>query len=157
MQINSHELLPGVKGLTQLASNDGLVLDNTTTTSQIRFAVVKDTRYFIAVDGFGRATGNIKLTGTIDDDFAAAPALPGPAEGGFATFRVHKEGTFPELGEPRHAGQVSTTSVWYTWTVPFSGNATFQTTQNNHDTILAVYTGDKVNQLTEIASNNDQR
>jgi len=68
---------------------------------------------------------------------------------------VHNEGTIAQPGEPLHAGKSGTTSVWYKWTAPFSGNAAFQTTQNNYDTILAVYTGEKVNQLREVASNDD--
>lgn len=66
---------------------------------------------------------------------------------------MHNEGTTAQPGEPLHAGKSGTTSVWYKWTAPFSGNAAFQTTQNSYDTILAVYTGEKVNQLTEVASN----
>jgi hypothetical protein len=59
------------------------------------------------------------------------------------------------VGEPKHAGNVANTSVWYKWTAPFSGNATFETTQTNYDTILAVYTGNRVDQLTEVVSNDD--
>ena len=49
----------GVGGLTQIAANDDLVLDNSTTASQIKFTVTAGQRYFIAVDGFGQATGAI--------------------------------------------------------------------------------------------------
>ena len=143
----------GLFGLTEVANSDDIT---TSVTSQIRFAATKGHRYVIAVDGFNLATGAIKLSWTTNDDFATAPALPGPVEGGFATFAVHNEGSTAESGEPQHAGKSGSTSVWYNWTAPFSGNATFQTTQNNYDTILAVYTGDKVNQLTEVASNDDQ-
>jgi hypothetical protein len=147
--------VPGVGGLHQEAANDDLAQDGSTRASQIRFAAVQGKRYFIAVDGFAQATGDIRLTWTTNDDFEAAPALPGPAEGGFATFAVHNEGTTAQPGEPLHAGKSGTTSVWYKWTAPFSGNAAFQTTQNNYDTILAVYIWEKVNQLTEVASNDD--
>jgi len=146
---------PGIAGLTQIAANDDLVLDNSTTASQIRFAAVAGQRYFIAVDGFAGASGNVKLTWTTNDDFDAAPALSGPAEGSFATFGVHNEGATLQVGEPKHAGNVASTSVWFKWTAPFSGNATFETTQNAYDTILAVYTGSRVDQLTEVTSNDD--
>ena len=81
--------------------------------------------------------------------------LTGPAEGSFATFAVHNEGTGPQLTEPRHNGKVTGTSVWYRWTAPFDGNASFETTQNNYDTVLAVYTGERIDQLTEVTSNDD--
>src|SRR4051794_5408987 len=146
---------PSMAELTQIAANDDLVLDNSTTASQIKFNATAGTDYFIAVDGFGAATGDIKLTWTTNDDFAAAQPLPNPAPGGFATFGVHNEGTGPQSGEPRHHGQVTTTSVWYSWTAPFTGIAEFETTQNNFDPVLAVYTGSRVDALTEVTSNDD--
>ena len=62
--------------------------------------------YFIAVDGFGPAVGDVKLTWTTNDDFAAAQVLGDPPAGGFSTVAVHNEGAKPEIGEPRHAGKV---------------------------------------------------
>lgn len=144
-----------VANLTQVAANDDLVLDNSTTASQVRFDVVAGLTYFIAVDGFGPAVGNVKLTWTTNDDFAAAQVLADPPVGGFSTFAVHNEGTKPEIGEPRHAGKVSTSSVWYAWSPSRSGVAEFQTTQSNLDPVLAVYTGSRVDSLTEVASNDD--
>ena len=54
--------VPGVGGLHQEAANDDLAQDGSTRASQIRFAPVQGMRYFIAVDGFAQATGDIKLT-----------------------------------------------------------------------------------------------
>ena len=65
-----------------------------------------------------------------------------------------------ETGEPDHAGvsggQAFSASVWYDWTAPTSGGASFNACQNPaYDTVLAVYTGDDVGALTEVASNDD--
>jgi hypothetical protein len=81
--------------------------------------------------------------------------LPTPPPGGFSTFGVHNEGTTSQVGEPLHAGKVTGTSVWYSWTPSSSGIAEFETTQNNYDPVLAVYTGNTINALTEITSNDE--
>ncbi|MCI0534541.1 MAG: immunoglobulin domain-containing protein [Verrucomicrobiales bacterium] len=60
-----------------------------------------------------------------------------------------------EPGEPDHAGKPSQRSVWYRWTASANGHATFQTVGSAFDTLLAIYTGDRVNALTEVASNDD--
>jgi hypothetical protein len=59
-----------------------------------------------------------------------------------------------EDGEPEHhtgRGQ----SVWYRWTAPTGVNVTIDTCQSDFDTVLAVYTGDSVSTLTEVATNDD--
>ena len=142
--------------LVQRAANDDAVLDNTIQTSQIRAKVDQGDVLFLAVDGFGTATGDITLTWTTNDDFVAAQPLPGPTPGSFSTAAVHNEGATPELGEPRHSGKPAVTSVWYSWTAPSSGIANFQATKSTYDSILAVYTGDRVDALTTVAFNDDQ-
>ncbi len=141
--------------LTQRAANDDVVLDNTIQTSQLRVKVNQGDVLFLAVDGFGAATGDITLTWTTNDDFVAAQPLPGPTAGSFSTAAVHNEGATPELGEPRHSGKPAVTSVWYSWTAPFSGIANFQATKSTYDSILAVYTGDRVDALTTVAFNDN--
>ena len=61
-----------------------------------------------------------------------------------------------EAGEPLHAGKPGGSSVWYTWTAPDTGIATFRTTGSTFDTLLGVYTGLAVNSLTTAASDEDQ-
>jgi hypothetical protein len=60
-----------------------------------------------------------------------------------------------ETGEPLHAGVAGGASVWWEWTAPGTGAATFDTFGSNFDTILAVYHGSSLQTLTEIASNDD--
>ncbi|MDJ0515403.1 MAG: S8 family serine peptidase [Trichodesmium sp. MO_231.B1] len=63
-----------------------------------------------------------------------------------------------EDGEPLHAGGVDPnegSSVWWNWTAPTSGLVTITTNGSDFDTILGIYTGDSVSDLTEVASNDD--
>ena len=62
-----------------------------------------------------------------------------------------------ESGELRHAGKPGGHSVWYKWKAPETGIATFQTTGSAFDTLLAIYVGTDVSQLTPIAANDDVR
>lgn len=60
-----------------------------------------------------------------------------------------------QVGEPRHAGLGGGRSIWYRWTAPDSDRTTFDTYGSDFDTVLAVYRGNAVNALTEVASNDD--
>jgi titin len=61
--------------------------------------------------------------------------------------------------EPGEAGTVAGApagaSVWYSWTAPIDGEVEIETTTSNFDTLLGVYTGNAVNALTEVVSNDD--
>ncbi len=57
-----------------------------------------------------------------------------------------------ELGEPLHAGKTGGKSVWYTWTAPVTGVATFRTVGSTFDTLLAIYTGSVLTNLVSVAS-----
>jgi uncharacterized delta-60 repeat protein len=61
-----------------------------------------------------------------------------------------------EAGEPKHADKVGGKSLWLTWRAPASGVATFRTVGSSFDTLLAVYTGNALNQLAEVASDEDR-
>ena len=60
-----------------------------------------------------------------------------------------------ESGEPTHHGVGGGKSVWWTWTAPASGNVEINTVGSGFDTVLAVYEGSSVNDLTRLASNDD--
>jgi Immunoglobulin domain/Immunoglobulin I-set domain len=60
-----------------------------------------------------------------------------------------------EPGEPMHFNRPGSNSVWYTWTAPASGLATFDTRGSAFDTLLAVYSGDDFQHLSELASDDD--
>ena len=63
--------------------------------------------------------------------------------------------TSKETGEPNHAGRNGGRSVWFSWTAPAVGIATFDTQGSSFDTVLAVYTGAEVSHLEEVASDDD--
>jgi hypothetical protein len=87
-----------------------------------------------------------------NDSFAAAQALPGTDEGAASgtTFEATKE-----TGEPNHAGNEGGASIWYSWTPQKFGLATVSTSGSNFDTVLGVYTGATVSNLTEVTSDDD--
>ena len=58
--------------------------------------------------------------------------------------------------EPTHAHLAGGRSVWWTWVCPKTGPVTFDTTGSGLDTLLAVYIGDSMANLTEVAANDDE-
>ncbi len=65
------------------------------------------------------------------------------------------QGATREAGEPNHAGKSGGKSIWYTWRAPGTGVATFNTQGSGLDTLLAVYNGEKIETLTEVASDDE--
>jgi hypothetical protein len=86
-----------------------------------------------------------------NDDFADAIPLTGLS----GTTQGTNIGATAQPGEPVHAGVGGGTSVWWGWTAPFDGDVTVDTFGSSFDTVLAVYTGNSVDTLQEIASNDD--
>lgn len=64
-------------------------------------------------------------------------------------------GATRDLSEPLHLNLRTSNSVWYVWTAPATGIATFDTQGSTFDTLLAVYTGSYLSALTEVASDDD--
>jgi hypothetical protein len=99
-------------------------------------------------------------------EFAGLPALA--LVDNFADRQVFTDASFVGLtnnlaatseavaGEPRHAGKAGGKSLWMTWRAPQSGLATFRTTGSSFDTLLAVYTGTALANLSEVASDEDR-
>jgi len=63
--------------------------------------------------------------------------------------------TTMQPGEPAHAGSSANHSIWWEWTAGVSQSVTIDTAGSSFDTVLAVYTGSSVSNLTVIASNDD--
>jgi hypothetical protein len=61
-----------------------------------------------------------------------------------------------QSGEPQIAGNAGGHSVWWKWQAPASGLTYVDTRGSLFDTIMGVYTGSSVNNLTLVASNNDE-
>jgi Bacterial pre-peptidase C-terminal domain len=93
----------------------------------------------------------------VNDNFGNSIALVGTNLTVFGT----NTGATGEIGEPDHAGvslfgdPANAESVWWSWTASEDGVVILDTFGSNYDTTLAVYTGNAVNNLTEIASNDD--
>jgi subtilisin family serine protease len=96
------------------------------------------------------------LTAPPNDHFADSNQLAGYSGGDFGT----NIGATGETGEPNHAGVSDSgngpKSVWWTWNATEDGDMVIDTFGSDFDTTLAVYTGVSVNDLQEIASNDDQ-
>ncbi|NEP86734.1 MAG: S8 family serine peptidase [Okeania sp. SIO2C2] len=148
-----------VSNLTEIASNDDSTSDFPL--SEIVFDAVEGTTYHFAVDGFNDATGEIvfnlsqEVTDVENDNFSNSLPLTGSA----ANVEASNFGATSEDGEPLHAGNNldgnQGSSVWWNWTAPTSGPFTIGTNGSDFDTVLAIYTGDSVSDLTEVASDDD--
>jgi hypothetical protein len=92
-------------------------------------------------------------SGGANDQFASAQILTGAA----AIVSGQNVTSTKEPGEPDHAGDPGGRSVWYRWTAPTNGTWALDTSGSSFDTTLAVYTGNAVNALTVVASNDDAR
>lgn len=147
-----------VSNLTAVASNDNF---GGTTQSQVTFQGTAGTSYAIAVAGKANAAGTITLTLTAPPP----PPPPPPANDNFAnrvtisaprTVTGTNVNATAETGEPNHAGiSTARNSVWWRYTPGSSGEITINTFGSNFDTVLAVYTGGSVGNLTPVASNDD--
>ncbi len=109
--------------------------------------------YRVIVSNAGGSVTSAEATLTVgtppaNDHFAQAPLLTGDFAGGTSS----TAGATRETGEPLHAGNGSGTSVWWTWTAPASGAVIVDTSGSAVDTAVAVYTGDSLATLTEVAS-----
>lgn len=129
------------------------------TWSYVSFFARAGSSYWIVHDGV--AEGSYSVTWTFDttspdsrtsnDDFADAHVLTGSGGNVWAS----NVGATKEAGEPNHAGNRGGASIWYAWRAPVSGTTFFQTTLCSPDTLLAVYTGSRVDALSAVASNDD--
>jgi hypothetical protein len=145
-----------VPALTPVASND----DFNGATSRVSFAVVGGATYQIAVDGYRGDTGNVQLrlafqpeTNQSNDLFDDRITLNGE----FITATANNEGATREPGEPNHGGTPVGRSLWWAWTAPRDGLLLLDTFGSSFDTTLAIYLGDTLSGLTELASNDDDQ
>jgi len=149
-----------VDALTEIASNDDE--EEGDVWSEIITNVIAGETYYFAVDGLDETeTGNISLNWVFipenvsppNDDFVNAIELLtaiGTKSGN------NFNGTI-EIGEPDHAENGGPYhSVWWKFTAPNNGNINIRTEGSGFDTVLALYSGDTVDDLTEIVSNDDE-
>ncbi len=146
-----------VNSLTNLDAND----DGLNNQSRINFQVVSGTTYYIAVDGDSSTqVGDVVLNWqptpplAANDIFANASVITENT----GTVYTHNFNTTAEVGEPNHGdGEPSAfSSIWFSWTAPFSGSVLFDTAGSDYETVLAVYTGTAVNSLTKLAEDENE-
>ncbi|HXC99655.1 MAG TPA: LamG-like jellyroll fold domain-containing protein [Verrucomicrobiae bacterium] len=138
-----------LNNLALVASNDDIAPGFLQ--SRVTFNATAGTTYQIAVDGYNGASGSVVLTlnQTLqNDNFVNAESIGGVSGVVYGS----TSGATKEPGEPNHAGNPGGNSIWYYWTAPISGTATFNTFGSQFSTLLAVYTGSVVSNLTPVAS-----
>lgn len=124
--------------------------------ASVGFEAIEGVSYRIVIDGLQGESGNASLSlgqSVANDDFENAIEIGGI---NFRTMSENIAATRQE-GEPEHIERaVGSKSVWWKWTAPLSGNVTISTSaSNSFDTILAVYTGESLEGLQLVSSNDD--
>ncbi|MEL7424996.1 MAG: T9SS type A sorting domain-containing protein [Bacteroidota bacterium] len=136
-------------GGTELACNDDEI-GCSGNTSEITFAVISGTQYWIRIAGFSGATGtgNITISCSPDnDDCAFAEAI---SDGTTAFSTVGFSGT----NESSCAGTGDTADGWYVYTASCTGDVTVSTCSDaTFDTTLSAFDGCGG---TELACNDDE-
>ena len=95
-------------------------------------------------------SGNIVLNISqppVNDNFTASTVISGFPIGVTGS----NVGATAQANEPSNDGR----TVWFSWTAPTTALVSIDTSGSNFDTILSVYTGNAVNTLSLIASNDD--
>jgi hypothetical protein len=93
----------------------------------------------------------VRFINPTNDNFGDAIELTGLA--GVVT--AVNERASRETGEPLHTGNEGGHSIWYQLRAPVNGMLFLSTTNSDFDTLLAVYSGDSVTNLTRLADNDD--
>jgi hypothetical protein len=118
--------------------------------SAVTFFAAAGTDYKITVDGVNGAQGLIQLNFNAppNDMFANCQVISRLS----GTVYGYNSGATKEPGEPAHDGNPGGHSVWYCWTAPANGVEVIDTIGSGLATVLAVYTGDVVSNLTSVAA-----
>ncbi|OQX27173.1 MAG: hypothetical protein BWK80_06680 [Desulfobacteraceae bacterium IS3] len=158
----------GIDALTEAAANNDVKAEAGSSptdnpddkTSRVTFYAEQGKLLYIAVDGYGLASGNITLNwakiSLINDNLADANGLTGET----GTTTASNATATKEFGEPYHAENAGRKSLWWSWTAPtvkddYSGFFSFDTHGSSFDTLLAVYTGTEPNNLKIVEFNDD--
>ena len=90
-----------------------------------------------------------------NDQFATPTILVGdPADVDLFASGSNVDATL-EAGEPSHAGSNGGASVWFRWRAPGDGTVTVDLAGSDFDTVLAVYTGNALGDLSPVVHNDD--
>lgn len=86
-----------------------------------------------------------------NDDFGTRYLITGTT----TALRANNRGATSESGEPRHADQSTSGTLWWQWVAPANATMVIDTAGSAFDTVLAVYTGGSLTTLTPVASNDN--
>lgn len=142
-----------LSSLNVVAAND----DSSGLQSQVLFQANQGQEYRIAVDGYGGAFGNIQLqisagiSAPENDDFENRLLLTGNSGSASGS----SLGATHQTAEPLTLASIGGASVWWSWTPTFSGSVIIDTLGSNYDTLLAVFVGDTLLTLRQVAYNDD--
>jgi hypothetical protein len=130
--------------------------------SRVSFVAVRDATYFIAVDGYDAASGNINLNlrqtqaaAPSNNAFASAVTLQGDWVSTLGTVlganrepgELSHYSFFYRYGEWRSgAGR----SIWYKWTAPYNGEVAFWAYGDNLPPVISIYTGSSISNLSVV-------
>jgi hypothetical protein len=122
--------------------------------SRVSFTARRGQAYRIAVVGFspsGRFTLAVSgVTAPPNDDFVdAVPITLG------STLSGTTRNATRELHEPRHDNKTADLTVWFRLRVATTSPVELTTCGSGFDTVLAVYTGSRVDRLSALTSNDD--
>ncbi|HEX2118147.1 MAG TPA: PPC domain-containing protein, partial [Acidimicrobiales bacterium] len=125
-------------------------------TSEVSFTAEEGHAYYVQVLGWRAATGLVSLSWQTsgppaNDDLANAQVIEGLA----GTSAGSTRDATAEDGEPQHGGAGVGQSVWWRWTAPADARVTFSTEASPSLTVLAVYTGTSLADLTLVGANVD--
>lgn len=87
--------------------------------------------------------------GVPNDNFSDSQSIEGVTN----SVNGSNDGATEEFDEPIQDGDIN--SVWWSWTAPISGKFTIDTEGSNFDTYLSVFTGDSVDFLSPLGSNDE--
>ncbi|HWI56861.1 MAG TPA: hypothetical protein VNZ22_06525, partial [Bacillota bacterium] len=89
-----------------------------------------------------------------NDNFSAAQLLVGEyGRVDYGSVTNDNSGATAEPGEPNHAGQVPTATLWYRWTASSDAPVEFDTFNSGVPTVLAVYLGNTLANLNQLVAN----
>lgn len=153
-----------VGSLTTLASDNN---GGPGETSLISFKVFQGTIYYIAVDGYNGASGNIKLNAVIVDNSEGSDGRPANDDyadalqmaGNYAVDYGTNFNATPEAEDLVDIGIINDSSsaqtVWWKWTAPMTGRVTISTLGSDFDTVLYVFRRNSSGALVNFYYNDD--
>jgi hypothetical protein len=129
----------------------------TTNTAKLALTKGRNTITVYASDVAGNSSVPVSITVTYrpqdppNDHFVYA----WPLSGASGNFTGNNMLATKEPGEPLHANNPGGHSVWWKWQAPDHGSLLLSTDGSTFDTVMGLYTGNRVDSLTTVAFNDD--